>query len=376
MTTRRYLVGPVSAEQARHWQEPRRAGACLAFNARGDLDLAVGPADTWDDLCRRLPQGWRPDFVVLDLAYHTVPPGLYQAPVPLVGLAAGWHLLWHHYRYVLPRCELVLADTAGAEVMRRAGWDHARPALLHGLEPDFEATPPHERERDIDVLFVGNLHPAVQRQRLPSLARLARLAPRRRVVIRTAVSADDYRSLLARARIVFNHSSRGACNRRVLEAAAAGALLFQEAGNRELPPLFQDRREYVAYTDEDLEALLEHYLTHEDERRALADAAARRLPEFTPEALWGKALEQVEQDWPRLLERLPRRPAWDPEQALLARTWQALGAGAGGDPALAGDLAAALAGRPPSAALHNALGLAVTLAGQGEGPTTAPRVVR
>ena len=33
------------------------------------------------------------------------------------------------------------------------------------------------------MLFVGNLHPAVQRERLPWLARLAKLADRRNVVI-------------------------------------------------------------------------------------------------------------------------------------------------------------------------------------------------
>src|SRR5689334_9665508 len=55
----KYLIGPVSGEQARNWTGPRQQGHCRAFNAVGTVDLAIGPADTWDDVCRRLPAGWR-----------------------------------------------------------------------------------------------------------------------------------------------------------------------------------------------------------------------------------------------------------------------------------------------------------------------------
>src|SRR5438876_12072271 len=125
MTERKYLVGPISAQVAwACWKGPRERGLCRAFNPLGDTDLTVDPVDSWDDVCRRLPDGWRPDFVVVDCAYTSLPGCLWQAPVPLVALAADWPLLWHHYRRVLPRCELVLTDTAGVEVMRRQGFDH------------------------------------------------------------------------------------------------------------------------------------------------------------------------------------------------------------------------------------------------------------
>ena len=68
----------------------------------------VGPG------ARRLPADWQPDFVVLYLPYSSVPAGLWLAPVPLVGLALDWHLLWHDYRQRLPMCDLVLTDPAGA----------------------------------------------------------------------------------------------------------------------------------------------------------------------------------------------------------------------------------------------------------------------
>src|SRR5262245_11050900 len=111
---RRYLFGPVSAEFADdHLHGPRQAGHCLAFDDAGSTDLAIGWEDSWEDVCARLPAGWRPDFVVLHLPYATIPRGLWSAPVPLVGWAGDWNLLWHGYRHHLPRCDLVLTDRPG-----------------------------------------------------------------------------------------------------------------------------------------------------------------------------------------------------------------------------------------------------------------------
>src|SRR5258708_5402366 len=97
--SRRYLFGPVTAEYAdQKLHRVRQAGTCLAFNQKGDVGLAIGPDDTWDAICQRLPAGWWPDFIVLSLAYTSIPRCLWSAPVPLVGLADDWNLLWHGYR--------------------------------------------------------------------------------------------------------------------------------------------------------------------------------------------------------------------------------------------------------------------------------------
>jgi hypothetical protein len=190
----RYLFGPAAPDHTPDLADARAAGHCLLVNGAG-ADLTVGPDGTWDDLVARLPPGWRPDFIALDLAYATVPACLWEAPIPLVALAHDWPLLWHHYRRCLPRCELALADPAGVAALARQGLAHARPAHLDACTRAAPEALPPEGRRDIDILCVVDPNPATGREQLPWLARLADLADRRRVVLRAGTA--DARALLA-----------------------------------------------------------------------------------------------------------------------------------------------------------------------------------
>jgi glycosyltransferase involved in cell wall biosynthesis/tetratricopeptide (TPR) repeat protein len=374
----RYLVGPVTSARARDWQAQREAGNCLAFNAEGTADVRLGHGDTWEAVLARLPGNWRPDFVLLDLGYVSVPAWLWQTPVPLVALAPDWQLQWHALRRLLPLTELVLTDQAGVAALHREGIGHACAANLFGLQGIFTQAPAGvPSTRDIDILFVGNLHPAVQRERLPWLGRLARQAGSWRVVIAQGVRGEDYRRLLLRSRIVFNRSVRGEWNLRVGEACSCGALLLQEAGNLEMAGLWEHARECAFYDDSTLEPLLDFYLRSEGERRAVAERGRHKAAAFTFAALWEKELDQIERRFDEIHRRFLARPSLTPEDALLARTWLALGAADGGDPTLDEDLGAALAARGDPR-LHNARGLVAALAcrdGRGRYPAENLRLL-
>jgi hypothetical protein len=243
---RNYLFGPVSpafAEQNLHRQ--RKIRKCVAFNAVGTADLAIQMTDSWEAVYARLASGWQPDMVILYLPYTTIPACLWSAPVPVIGLAADWNLLWHWYRQQSDACDLILTDTGGVEALTRTGIGHGCAANLFGSERSFLEQPLSGDLRDIDVLFVGNLNAAVQRERLSWLGRVARLSERWRVVIDQGVFGEEYRQLLGRSRIVFNRSIRGEANKRAFEAAGAGALLFQEAENHELSAYFQGTYQFV-----------------------------------------------------------------------------------------------------------------------------------
>src|SRR5262245_66095589 len=113
----RYLFGPVSPAFAReNLGRQREQGSCLAFDAEGQTDLTVQPSDSWAKLSTRFPARWKPDFLVLNLPYAFIPEWLWTAPVPIIGIATDWPLLWHYYRRRVRQCDLVLTDPAGIEV--------------------------------------------------------------------------------------------------------------------------------------------------------------------------------------------------------------------------------------------------------------------
>src|SRR6185295_12623866 len=125
-------------------------------------------------------------------------------------------------------------DLAGVEAFQLEGLHQVRAANLYGCERRFSAdadtaneTKPLDNStperRDIDILFVGNLNAAVQRERMSWMMRLARLGKRWRVAIRAGVFGDTYRQLLRRAKIAFSYVEYPRGSRRHSEAAAAGA---------------------------------------------------------------------------------------------------------------------------------------------------------
>jgi glycosyltransferase involved in cell wall biosynthesis len=313
-------------------------------------------------------------MLVLDLPYVAFPPWVVSCPLPLVGLAGDSSLLWHGYRR-LDAFDVLLADRPGVERFHRQGLKQARPAMLYGVETEFLDDVNLDAPRDIDVLFIANMHPAVQRPRLPWLARLARLARNRRVLIHSGAWGIEYRTLLRRSRIVFNRSARGECNRRVFEAAVSGAMLVTD-GNAETAEHLRDGVECVFYRDDNLEALLEQYLDHEDQRRHLAEAAFSRRQSFSFEALLRPALDALQVELPILAERARKRAAERRTLSLPVRAQLALTASVNTDASLPADLEAALDGEPVEAGIHHALGAVAGLAARDGVPGAAQRAAR
>jgi len=368
----KYLFGPVDAAYADdNLSAPRAAGNCLTFNSEGNLDLTIGWGEHWDDVSKRLPAGWTPDFIALFLPFTAVPDLFWSAPVPLVGLAGDWHLLWHQYRFALPLCDLVFSDSRGVEAFRQAGI-LAETGNLFGCARPFLAPAPCHR-RDIDVLYVGSLHPAEQRERLLWLRRAILAAGARwHFVIRTAASRREYLELLGRSRILFNRSVRGECNLRVFEAAATGALLFQEAENAEVQRYLCGGLECVFYDEDTLEPLLQHYLENEEERSRIAAAAKRKVAMFSFEKLWADIVQKVERRLEDLCDRASQRSAKALSVSLAGRSWESLNSSTRVAPdgdlerRLIGELHRRLEGKP-RAEHYNLLGLALARKGERVG---------
>src|SRR5207245_1250457 len=133
---------------------------------------------------------------------------------------------------------------------------------------------------------------------------------------------------------------------------------------------FRDKQECVYYRPDNLEELLAHYLEHEDERAALAEAARQKARSCSFEELWQQQIGEVEAEWPALRDRGGRPGLADAWQELSIRCWQALASGRYEDVSLIGDLERALAAAPQAASLANLIGCMLWRQGRGRSPGT------
>ena len=265
--------------------------------------------------------GWKPDAIVLFLPYSIVPKGIWEADIPRIGWAGEPDLQWQAYQQVLPACDLLIGDVSLAKRAQAFGWPRVVVSPMHGIEDRFAYSMP-ECERDIDILFVGNLHAAVQRERLPWLSRLASLGERWRVQIASGVSPEEYVALLRRARLVIDLSRRGHVSRRIPESVASGAVVLIPSHSRMTHHDFPHREWCLCWCESDLEAKVIKILQNEEERTPVNGAQRESISEVTFSHLWQK-----------VVDRLTKNSLWQ-SKSLRAdaitwiRTWQILYASA------------------------------------------------
>lgn len=240
-----------------------------------------------------------------------IPNGLEHAAIPTIAVVSDYNLTLPTQRGLFPFFDLVLCDHSALPVLGRLPFPRVEPWCQYSFRPDVHLS--SDAPRDLDITFLGNLHPVVQRTRLPWLDRLRTLEDRYRVHIGQACQGREYGELLARSRIVFNRSVRGEVNLRCFEATACGALLFCERENLEIRNYFREGDEVVLYGPDDFEQKLRYYLENEAARDKIAQAGQRRVQEHR--------LARLAAPLPDLISRLEpqRRAQTDEVTRLLGR---------------------------------------------------------
>jgi tetratricopeptide (TPR) repeat protein len=258
----------------------------LAFNIDPDRQRGESQIGAYSDIAALFPPGWRPDvFLHWSLEYNAVPIGIESADCLTVATIGDWNLGGQAVQAIGGAFDLLIADLNGCTRLRQLGFENVLHVPLWGYDPHLHRLLP-EVERDLDIVMVGNFNHEVQRERSRWLARVAKLSQRYRVCLTSNVYGEDYARLLNRARIVFNRSIRGEINMRVYEALACGALLFNERDNAEIGRLLSDGIHCVLYGDDDIESLLDYYLTHSDERERIAHAGHIQIAPYTYEQIY------------------------------------------------------------------------------------------
>ncbi|MCX5715744.1 MAG: glycosyltransferase [Candidatus Omnitrophica bacterium] len=122
--------------------------------------------------------------------------------------------------------------------------------------------------RDLDIGFVGN------DGSVPRKFFLQELRERYPNSFIGNAPSSKINEIYSRSKIVFNYSIKNDINMRMFEALMSGAMLLTNfLEDKGFAQLFEDRKNLVLYKNpKELFELLEYYLGHEGERRAIARA--------------------------------------------------------------------------------------------------------
>jgi len=300
MKPMRILFGPACSQET-------NAGACVLQVLRQQhqvISFAGKEADivydykyktaTFGDILKQLPRGWEPDLVLFwSPECFAIPAGLEECPFPAVAAVRDWHLGFHALREILPCFDYVFTDRQGVEVFRRAGYEKAEHALLGGFDPgEYYSMKGIEPVYDIGIVLP--LNPQARRKHSPWLARIAALSDRHRLRILNDLPAADQARALNQTKIAFNRSIHSEMNMPAYQAPACGSLLFYEEDNLEVRDVYTDHIHCVLYNRDNLEELLEYYLTHEEERLRIVEAACKQVQSYSWEHQARRLLERIQ----------------------------------------------------------------------------------
>ena len=226
-------------------------------------------------------------------------------------------------------------------------------------------------ERSDDFVFVGNLHPVIQRDRNLVVERITRLAREGYGVnVRTRLWFDDYNRALNLGKTTYAGGVAEHFAMRVFESMTAGCLVIAPQPSNPDDPIvaaFESGREIVyVESAEEAMAAVRRFAHDEDARREIAGAAERKVrAQFT----YGHAIDrfvadvlpQIPNDFrARRSERLAQIDD-SPTSRRFARAHMAAGVG---DPEVAGRLLDDTAPGDRDAAWLNARGVVYALNGQ------------
>lgn len=248
----------------------------------GDADYYFQPRETAADVVARVSRDWPVDILFCGCPEVLPPPcAIEHCAVKTVAAISDWNLYQPQLEYNLARFDLVLSDRLGERSLH-----------VHGAQPRF-VTPlyshrtlihrPLGLDRDIDILFLGNLNHAIHRERGRALEIAARLSSEYRIHIDGEYPPEAYARWMNRARTVVNYAVRHEMNLRCFEAPACGALLFVEDKSLEVPDALRDRDEVVFYNLDNLESLLREHLSDEAMSARVAANGCRRIQELAIE---------------------------------------------------------------------------------------------
>lgn len=222
-----------------------------------------------------IPESFLPQIIIFwHPEYYFVPVGIESSDAFTVACVGDWNLNFVHLSKSISRFDLIITDFRGKNTFEKLGLKNVEYFPLFSMtHPNSVYSIPGNLDKEYDIIFIGNLNQDVQVERSMYLYRIAMLAEKYKVFIATRVYGPEYFEMYAKSKIIFNRSIRGELNIRVFEAFITKSLLFLEEGNEEFSFYLKDRQELVLYNDDNIEELIEYYLSNDFERERIVNNA-------------------------------------------------------------------------------------------------------
>jgi hypothetical protein len=245
------------------------------------------------DILKRLPEGFKPDFYWDNQVEHLhyIPPGLDQAPFPIV--ASVCHTFLH--KSVLAICELfdyvITGSKFYSKLLRTRFGDKILdiPFGLNWGAFEYILKPNWNKSIDVFLSFEESSNPIYDNKRNRVIRAFTKFkekyGDRYSLLLVNKLSKKDYLQILSQSRIAINVTGvNGPYNYRTAETMCAGTLLLEYEWEKDFfeisfSELFIDGVHGVSFTENTFEAKLLYYLEHRNEAESIAKAGYQYIAE-------------------------------------------------------------------------------------------------
>jgi len=134
-------------------------------------------------------------------------------------------------------------------------------------------------EKIFDWSFIGQTNPKYHYERVKTLKILIKNTELKKYIASSFLEDSNY--IFNQSKIIFNRSLNNDINMRVFEAMGSGSLLFTDELTEDtgLYELFENKKHFITYNNEDLTDLIDFYIKHEDLRENIAKNALNEVIE-------------------------------------------------------------------------------------------------
>jgi len=301
-----FLAGPIDHPFGSPLRQLTLDPNCVTFGPYGQHRTT--PLERFPELLASIPEKEKIDWMLfLNPEYNLIPKGIEEAPFPVVAVTGDWSLNLEAVLQAAPFFSSIIVDYPGSLIFKKFGVEHLTYSPLYGYDPEVHRKLPN-LGKVYDISMSANLNEAIYNERMVYLKRLAMMGGKYRIRFSSGLTKPEYVQLINESKIAFNRSVRGEMNLRAYETLACGSLLFIEDENEEAKLYLKDRVDCVFYNEENLESLVDYYLSHDEEREAIAARGFSIGQRFTYENQYRGILEKA-----RPLRKPPEAASWSAE---------------------------------------------------------------